>query len=250
MGIINLNDGPLELYKHIQKNFMVIKEIHNQLTIKHLILPAHIILTLFYVYSNDSGSRYTITDTLAIPISRVRKILDSLEQEKLLEKNVGRKGTVLTSEGFKFCEALFSLLKIANPLDPIDLGEIVLGKVNSLTMMPRFFFTKNIKPISIRDSSLKCGALGASIFETNLDENGNLIVKFLDGEIIESKKLTGIIKGLVPNNEHQLIIASTVNELSQFFFNPLFDSKKVNSFKIVLLASVQSMWEIIDHELN
>ncbi len=41
MGIINLNDGPLELYKHIQKNFMVIKEIHNQLTIKHLILPAH-----------------------------------------------------------------------------------------------------------------------------------------------------------------------------------------------------------------
>lgn len=234
---------------NIYKNFIIIKEIHDQLTIKHLILPAHIILSLFYIYSNDSGSRYSITDALAIPISRVRKILDLLEKQKLLEKNSGRKGTILTHEGNKFCESIFSYLKIANPLDLKDIGPIVLGKINSMTMMPRDFFSKKIKSISIRDSSLKCGAIGASIFESNIDKTGALKLKFLEAEKIESTGLTEIIKRLGGDNKDQLIIVSTGNELSQFFFSPLFDTKKADAFKVVLVASTQSMWELIEQEL-
>lgn len=238
------------MYKNIFKNLQIIKEIHNQLLIKHLILPAHIILSLYYIYSNDSGSRYAITDTLAIPISRVRKILDLLEKYNLLEKNLGRKGTILTQEGNRFCESIFSCLKIANPDELKDVGPIVLGKINSLTIMPRDFFTKKIKSISIRDSSLKCGAIGASIFEAKFNEKGDLNINFLEGEKIESKILTESIRELIDSNKNQLMIVSTGNELTKFFFSPLFDNKKVDALKVVLLASTQSMWELIEQELE
>lgn len=236
--------------KQILKNFKVVKEIHGQTGIQHLILPAHFILSLYYIYSNESGSRYSLSEILGIPMSRIRKILTILENKKLIEKNLGRKGSRLTKEGIIFCEMLFSYFKIINPAESIDLGPIVLGKINSLTMMPKIFFTKKINSITIRDTSMKCGALGATVFESKINDNKILQVNFLDDESMVEGPLADIIKEFSFDTKDQLIIASTINDLPEYYFNPLFDRTKSSAFKIALVASVQSMWELVNQELD
>ena len=62
--------------------------------------------------------------------------------------------------------------------------------------------------------------------------------------------LAEIIKEFLDGTDEQLIIASTINELPEYYFNPLFDKTKCAPFKIALVASVQSMWELVDRELD
>ena len=103
---------------------------------------------------------------------------------------------------------------------------------------------------------MKCGALGATVFETRLDGNGMLNVKFLDDDSMVGAELAEVVKPFSIGTEEQLIIASTINELPEYYFNPLFEKKKqkdnllkYDPFKITLVASVQSMWELVDQEL-
>ncbi len=242
--------------KELTKNFLLLKKLHDQLSISHLILPSHILLTLFYFYHYDSGSRYTISEILALPMTRTRKLLDILEENNLIIKNKGRKGSVLTESGLKTCQTIFTHFKIVNPDKPIDLGDIVLRKITSLIIMDKTFFSKQISTISVRDSSLKCGALGASIFETYKIERNEIKVKFYDDQVYTDDKIKSGLEKLereisqrINLSEQNLIIASTINDLPKYYFNPLFDSKTIKPFKIVLIASAQSMWEIIEKEL-
>lgn len=245
------------MQKELKNDLIKIKILHEQISISHLILPSHILLSLFLLYHNDSGSRYSISNYLALPMTRVRKLLDLLEENKLVIKNKGRRGSILTEEGFNVCQTIFSYFKVVNPEESIDLGEIVLGKVTSVIVMDKEFFTEQINTISVRDSSLKCGALGASIFETYLDQDATLKVKFLEDTdysdpkiALEFDKVTLKLTEALDLEAHKLIIASTINDLPKYYFNPLFDSKTVEPFKVVLLASVQSMWELIERELS
>ena len=163
-------------------------------------------------------------------MTRTRKLLTILEKNDLIVKNIGRKGSTLTDKGSSLCESIFSYLKIVNPFVSVDLGNIVLGKFNSVTLLPRKLLTKEINAIEIRDTSLKCGALGASIFETFQLKERKITIKFFNEEDFNEE-------GKSP-------------ELPKYYFNPLFDSKKVNAFKVSLIASVQSMWDVIESELG
>ena len=243
--------------KSILKQFVIIKKIHDRISISHLILPSHILLTLYYIYHNDSASRYSIVDFLALPMTRTRKLLTILEKNDLIVKNIGRKGSTLTDKGSSLCESIFSYLKIVNPFVSVDLGNIVLGKFNSVTLLPRKLLTKEINAIEIRDTSLKCGALGASIFETFQLKERKITIKFFneedfneEGKSPELENLARLISKSLTIDDNLLIIASTSNELPKYYFNPLFDSKKVNALKVSLIASVQSMWDVIESELG
>ena len=101
--------------KQIKKDFLALKSLHNQISISHLILPSHILLTLFLFYYNDTGSRYSISKDLALPMTRTRKLLDLLEENNLILKNKGRKGSILTESGFNLCQTIFSYLCSIEP---------------------------------------------------------------------------------------------------------------------------------------
>ena len=253
MLLIGLN----QLIKDIIKQFTVIKKMHDQINISHLILPSHILLTLFNIYNNDSASRYSIVDFLALPMTRARKVLTILEENGLIIRNIGRKGSTLTEKGFSLCESIFKHLKLVNPYVSVDLGTIVLGKFNSVTLISKKILTKEINAIEIRDTSLKCGALGASIFETFQGKKSQITIKFFNEKVIynenkspELDNLASLITNSLDTDDQLLIIASTSNKLPKYYFNPLFDSKKVDAFKVALVASVQSMWYVIESEFE
>ena len=238
------------------KDLKIIKDIHSVISIPHLILPSHIILTLYFIYYNESASRYSISEFLAIPMTRTRKILNILEEFKLVIKFKGRKGTKLSEQGTNLCESLSKFFKIINLFESIDLGDLVLGKVNCLSAVPLNPISQTINVIGLRDTSLKCGALGASIFEISLEEGNKIKARFID-DTLENEKLN------LPNNqmirskiffnsiqeEKWILIASTINDLPKYYFNPIFDSNQVNPFVITLVASVQTTWELVEQEI-
>ena len=232
--------------------------IHSTIGIKHLILPSHLILSLFYIYNNDSASRYTLADFLAIPLTRARKILSILEEHDLIIKNIGRKGSTLSSKGSAVSQRVFSYIKLLNPFESWDLGALVLGKINCLVAIPMDIDKKTIDVVKIRDTSMKTGAIGSSIFEAIYNkETNNFTINFLNEGLDDS------FSDFVKNNEsftvlelrlaslkeqeiNWIVIASTINPLSQYYFNPLFGSTIVSAFKVALVSVVQSLWEMIE----
>jgi predicted transcriptional regulator len=240
------------------RELALIKRIHSEISISHLILESHIILTLFYIYTNDFGSRTSISIKLGQKTSRIRRIMDILENYELIEKGTGRNPSTLTSKGHNFCENIFSYFKILNFTESWDLGKIVLGKINAIAGIPLSKLKNHdINVVKIRDTSLKCGALGASIFETYVKENlSGISIKFfnkesnsdLTGEYInldDFESLSIKIGPFIEKTQPWLLIASTINKLDTFYFNQLFDRKNNSPFSIVLVASVQSLWETV-----
>lgn len=246
------------MIKNISKDLQLIKSIHSTINIRHLILPSHIILSLFYIHNNDSASRYTIADFLGIPLTRARKILSILEENGLILKNKGRKGSILTSRGENLCQELFTYIKLLNPFESWDLGTLVLGTINCLVAIPMDIDKRTINVVKIRDTSMKTGAIGSSIFEAKYDrKNDKFIILFLNEDqndsisdplgSTESFQFLGLKLDMLKGTEtNWILIASTINELPRYYFNPLFKANLESALKVVLVSAVQSLWEMIE----
>ena len=233
-----------------------IREIYLQISIPYLILPAHIILTLFYIYHHESAGKYSISEFLSTIDSRVRMLLDILENNGLISKNPGRKGSQLTETGNKLIEGLRKYFKILSLFNPDDLGTSVLGTINSVTAIPLSYISQPINVIQLRDTSLKYGAIGATVFKAFLNEKKELEVYFIDDnshstQILfpENEIIEHFLVGTTNLQVEWLIIASTVGNLPDYYYSPLFDTKKITPFTIVLFASVQTLWELLFREL-
>lgn len=240
-----------------------IKEIHLQLSIRHLILPAHIILTLLYIYHHESAGKYSISDFLYTNDARGRKILNLLELNGLIIKNKGRKGSELTEKGNNLCEDLRNYFKIFSLFESVDLGPTVLGTINGITAIPLAYITQPINVIELRDTSLRYGALGASIFKVIIGSNGDMKVYFIDdttqtNKIVfpDQEKIIRFISTEKKEEKIWIIIASTIGTLPSYYFNPIFDNNNakredsINPFTVALVASVQTLWELIEKELG
>lgn len=246
------------MIRDISKELQLIKSIHSGINIKHLILPSHLILSLFFIYNNDSASRYTIADFLGMPLTRARKTLSILEEEGLLVKNKGRKGSTLTSKGEKLCQELFAYIKLLNPFESWDLGTLVLGNINCLVALPMDIDKKTINVVKIRDTSMKTGAIGSSIFEARYDRNEEKFnISFLNEDQNDSisdplsstdsfYNLGLKLEMLKGRETNWILIASTINELPKYYFNPLFKTNLQSALNVVLVSAVQSLWEMIE----
>lgn len=244
-------------FKNSLNNILeVIKELNHS----YVILPSHIILSLFFLYSNGSGGKYSLSKFLAIPTSRSRKIIDILKSFKLVNSLRGRNGTVLTKKGQKNCEILFSNINILTPEKTWDLGNLTLGKYDILIAVPINLIknkSSKINVVNIRDTAMKIGALGASIFHTYYNSNNKFELTFYESDIElttdvfqsfnnEFFNLSIKLEPLLRKHEEWLVIASTVNEIPKnYYYNPIFDSNIVKTINILHLAGMQAIWELL-----
>ena len=162
----------------------------------------------------------------------------------------------MTERGNKLIKGLKEYFKILSLFDSVDLGTSVLGKINSVTAIPLSSITKPINVIQLRDTSIKYDAMGATVFKAFITNKKELEVYFIDDnsqtekisfpdhEIIEQ-----FLVGTTDLKTEWLIIASTVSTLPDYYYSPLFDTKKITPFTIVLFASVQTLWELLEREL-
>lgn len=217
----------------------------------YVLLPAHLLLSLYYIHVNETMGKYSLSTFMGVKPSRARKIITILVNQKVLISNKGRKGSYLTKKGEKICQSIFSQLVVYSIKQ--DLGALTLGTIDFVLSIPLSLVVNDIKAINIRDAAMKIGALGATIFRSFSFKN-HLRISFYEQELKDShvmRKEFTILESLLikifllkPLKEH-LLIATSTDPLPQYYFNPLFDSNIVTPHHINQLAGFHALWGIL-----
>ena len=231
--------------------------IEGKLHESYALLPAHLLLSLYFVHANEKMGKYSLAQFMGVKPSQARKIITLLAIYKILVTKRGRKGSSLTKKGKKLCNSIFSVIIIyTNSQDRLELGALTLGTIDFLLSIPLVYVIDDIKTIEIRDTAMKIGALGATVFRSfisqqqlritfyeqpvdRIPDNEMLIIEFSQLELFLSETLLSSV-----SKEHLLIAIST-NPLPHYFFNPLFDSNTVSPHHINQLACLQALLNII-----
>jgi hypothetical protein len=234
----------------------------------NLLLPAHFILGLFFLFKHSHGGRYILAKELCISDSRSRILLELYNKNKFLEPKIGRQGSFLTNAGLKLATDLFESIIILNPEKSWDLGNLTLGEVNAVVAFPlKLMAGLELDVINVRDIALRCGALGATVLKISMistptsksffkiefyEKNHIKINSESNISTIFSNSFKALSEKVYPllfrsNDINQWIaIAATNNENQRKTADIRYiDVKNWNSFNIARLAAIQGVWECL-----
>ncbi|MHA1990424.1 MAG: hypothetical protein ACW981_20490 [Candidatus Hodarchaeales archaeon] len=136
-----------------------------------LISESHLLVTLYFFHAYTQGGRYALSDFLNFNESKTRYIMNKLIDSKIITSSKGRLGSIITDLGKELCEELFDHYKILNYDKNLELGLLSVGEINGLIALPINNFEFEIDVLKIRDSIIRNGTIGASIFKLIINKS-------------------------------------------------------------------------------